>query len=157
MGVFATTNGGTNWVQEVNGMANVPVLDLDYRSSDNRLFAATHGRSMYSAILPVITSVSEIDNELPNNFNLSQNYPNPFNPITTFRYSLPQSENVKVLIFNLNGELIAEVVNQFQNAGTYEVVWNGKNNSGQQVASGTYIYKVQAGNYSESKKMILLK
>lgn len=157
LGVFATTNGGTNWVQEVNGMANVPVLDLDYRSSDNRLFAATHGRSMYSAVLPGITSVNEVSNELPNNFNLSQNYPNPFNPITTFRYSLPQSENVKVSIFNLNGELIAEVVNQFQSAGTYEVVWNGKNNSGQQVASGTYIYKVQAGNYSESKKMILLK
>ena len=51
LGVFSTTDGGSSWIQDVNGMANVPVLDLDYRSSDNKIFAATHGRSMYSAVL----------------------------------------------------------------------------------------------------------
>lgn len=157
LGVFSTTNGGTNWVQDVSGMANVPVLDIDYRASDNRIFAATHGRSMYSAVLPGVTSVDKYDNSVPDKFMLTQNYPNPFNPFTNFRYSIPQAENVKVSIYNINGEIVAEVVNEFQSAGTYEVSWNGKNSLGQQLASGTYIYKVQAGDYVSSKKMILLK
>jgi photosystem II stability/assembly factor-like uncharacterized protein len=157
LGVFSTTDGGSNWVQDAAGMANVPVVDLDYRASDNKLFAATHGRSMYSAVLPATTSVKEIENNTPINFTLTQNYPNPFNPSTTFRYSIPQADNVKVTIYNVNGELVAEIVNQFQSAGTYEVNWNGKNSLGQQLASGTYIYRVQAGDFVSSRKMILLK
>lgn len=94
---------------------------------------------------------------LPKSLSLSQNYPNPFNPSTTFTYSIPQADNVKVTIYNISGEVVTEVINQFQSAGTYEVKWDGKNNAGQQLASGTYIYRVQAGDYVSSKKMMLLK
>jgi len=310
LGVFSTTDGGSSWVQDIGGMANVPVLDLDYRASDNKLFAATHGRSMYSSTLtgggggtqtatlnyddgtptsgyywnlngqgsvnrmtptlnnatltqmeiyitgvqagtatykPIVlgnnggspgsdlasinfktaasypgwdptslssfgitvtgdffvgllyngtdkptygydpvdngrawdyngsawsswnetyfiratiqttTSVAEISNEIPSEFELSYNYPNPFNPSTKFNYALPEGRNVKIIIYDINGSKVTELVNNYQGAGTYEVTWNGKNDLGQQVASGTYIYQVSAGNFNQTKKMVMLK
>ena len=165
LGVFSTTDGGSSWVQDVSGMANVPVLDLDYRSSDTKLFAATHGRSMYST--QIVTSVAEIGNEIPTEFQLTNNYPNPFNPSTKFnnpfnpstkfRYALPEGRNVKIIIYDINGSKVTELVNNYQGAGTYEVTWNGKNDLGQQVASGTYLYNVKAGDFVQTRKMILLK
>lgn len=310
LGVFSTTDGGSSWLQDVNGMANVPVLDLDYRASDNKIFAATHGRSMYSSTLtsggggtqtanlnyddgtptsgyywnlngqgsvnrmtptlnnavltqmeifitgvqagtanykPIVlgnsggspgsdlasinfktaasypgwdptnlssfaitvtgdffvgliyngtdkptygydpvdngrawdyngsawspwnetyfiratiqttTSVAEISNEIPSEFELSYNYPNPFNPSTRFKYALPEGRNVKIIIYDINGSKVTELVNNYQGAGTYEVTWNGKNDLGQQVSSGTYIYQVSAGNFNQTKKMVMLK
>ncbi len=155
LGVFTTNNGGTNWVQENNGMANVSVADLDYRSSDNKIFAATHGRGMFSTTF--VTSVSNFSSQIPDKFELTQNYPNPFNPSTKFRYALPEGRNVKVVVYDLNGRRVAELINNFQNAGTYEVTWNGKNDSGTQVASGTYVYRIEAGNYVQVRKMVLIK
>lgn len=155
LGVFSTTNSGVSWVQDNAGLANVSVSDLDYRASDNKLFAATHGRSMFSTT--IVTSVEEIETTIPDKFYVSQNYPNPFNPSTKFRYALPEGKNVKVIIYNLNGRRVAELVNNYQNAGTYEVTWNGKNDVGVEVASGTYIYRIDAGSLTQVKKMILLK
>ena len=163
LGVFSTVNGGSSWAQDNNGLANVSVADLDYRLSDNKLFAATHGRSMFSTT--IVTSVEEIKTTIPDKFELSQNYPNPFNPSTKFRYALPEGKNVKVTIFDLNGRRVTELVNNYQNAATYEVTWNGKNDSGVQVASGTYIYRIDAGDPSSSsgqsfnqvRKMVLIK
>ncbi len=155
LGVFSTANSGGTWVQDNSGLANVSVSDLDYRSSDNKLFAATHGRGMFSTTL--VTSVREIAITTPDKFEVTQNYPNPFNPSTKFRYTLPEGRNVKVVVYDLNGRRVAELVNNYQNAGSYEVTWNGKNDSGIQVASGTYIYSIQAGNFTQTKKMVLLK
>lgn len=155
LGVFSTVDGGSSWVQDNSGLANVAVADLDYRSSDNKLFAATHGRGMFSTT--VVTSVKEIAGTFPEKFELSQNYPNPFNPSTSFKYSLPEAGNVTVMIYDLNGKRVTELVNNYQNAGTYEVAWNGKNDTGVQVSSGTYIYRIDAGDYSQVKKMVLMK
>ena len=155
LGVFSTNNTGGTWVQDNGGLANVSVADLDYRSSDTKLFAATHGRGMFSTT--IVTSVKELEVNLPGKFELSQNYPNPFNPSTKFRYALPEGRNVKVVVYDLNGRRIAELVNNYQNAGTYEVTWNGKNDNGVHVASGTYIYRIDAGNFNQVQKMILLK
>jgi flagellar hook assembly protein FlgD len=110
---------------------------------------------MYSTSF--VTSVNEISSQIPNEFEVSQNYPNPFNPSTKFRYALPEGRSVKVLVYDLNGRRVAELVNNYQNAGTYEVTRNGKNDSGVLVASGTYIYKIEAGNFNQVKKMVLLK
>lgn len=157
LGIFSTTDGGINWVQDVNGMGDVSVADMNYRSSDNTIFAATHGRGMFSASLSGATSVSVADNQIPNSFELSQNYPNPFNPSTTIRYALPEGRNVKIIVYDINGKEITTLINDYQNAGIHNIVWNGKNNSGQQVVSGIYFYNMQAGNFSQTKKMILLK
>jgi photosystem II stability/assembly factor-like uncharacterized protein len=155
LGVFSTVDGGTSWVQDNNGLANVSVADLDYRASDSKLFAATHGRSMYSTT--IVTSVEAGEGNLPEDFELSQNFPNPFNPSTKFRYSLPEGQNVKVVIYDLNGRQVAELVNNYQNAGTYEATWNGNNDLGFQVASGTYVYRIVAGSFIQVKKMVLLR
>jgi hypothetical protein len=88
---------------------------------------------------------------------LEQNFPNPFNPFTKFIYGLPERNNVTITIFDINGRLVDELVNSYQTAGTYEITWDGKNNEGTQVSSGTYIYRINAGNFSQVRKMILLR
>ena len=86
-----------------------------------------------------------------------QNYPNPFNPGTTIRYQLPEQQFVKIEIFNSLGEVVNTIVNQNQTAGEYSINWNGRNSSGQSLASGIYIYRIKAGSFVDSKKMMLLK
>ena len=83
---------------------------------------------------------------------LNQNYPNPFNPSTKIRYSIPTEAVVKLKVYSAIGELVAELVNQSQSAGTYETEF-----SAAKLTSGIYFYKLQAGDFVETKKMILLK
>jgi photosystem II stability/assembly factor-like uncharacterized protein len=325
LGVFSTTDGGGSWNQDNGGLANVSVADLDYRSSDHKVIAATHGRSMYvttlsggggetqitilqqafdaagfppsgwstsvtntsntwrlgnpqdnsfsaidpasvnSAICPWVaenqdewlispsfslgsgnaslefyvahstlylnaatvklhisnnnggswtqlweaandgqgflwrqvtvdlssysnsqnlklawqyvgndgdlvaldgielvgfqfsTGIKDITENIPENFDITQNYPNPFNPVTSFRFSLPQASEVSVVVYDITGSKVAELFNGYQSAGTYEATWNGKNDLGSTVASGTYIYRIKAGKFIQSKKMLLMK
>lgn len=156
LGIFSSFDGGVSWAQDNSGLANVAVFDLDYRSSDNTIFAATHGRGMYSAPL-TITGVHGTNSNIPTDFHVFQNYPNPFNPSTIIRYSLPEAKRVKIVVYDISGKEIYLLADNFQKAGTYSITWTGKNNCGQQVASGIYFYSVQAGNYVQTKKMILLK
>ena len=95
--------------------------------------------------------------EIPTEFSLRQNYPNPFNPETIVRYHLPQPELVRLTIYNQIGQKVMELVNQRQPAGVYQMKWNGKDRHGFQVASGVYLYRIQAGGFSETRKMILLR
>ena len=88
---------------------------------------------------------------------LNKNYPNPFNPETTISYSLSQGENVKIEIYNVKGQLVRTLVNEDKAAGDHSVVWTGVDNNNRPVSSGVYYYKMTAGKYSSSKKMILMK
>jgi hypothetical protein len=103
------------------------------------------------------TSVESEQTELPTKFDLSQNYPNPFNPTTTIRYSLPKASYVSIKIYNMLGQEVKTLFNGERNAGAFMVQWNGDNNSGQKVASGAYIYRIVAGSFVETKKMMFLK
>ncbi len=94
---------------------------------------------------------------LPKEFSLSQNYPNPFNPTTTIKYTLKDEAKVTLKIYNVLGEEVATLVNRKESAGFKEISWNGKNNRGIQVGSGIYFYRIEAGNFVKSKKMLLLK
>ena len=89
---------------------------------------------------------------LPESFSLSQNYPNPFNPSTAISYSLPKSGNVILRVFNILGNEVATLVNEDKDAGQYKVEFDASN-----LSSGIYFYKIQAGSFAETKKMILLK
>ena len=100
----------------------------------------------------VLTSVKENDNVKPANYNLEQNFPNPFNPSTTIRFSLPESGNVRLEIFNILGEKVQTLLNGFGNAGIYKIEFNAGN-----LPSGIYFYQLQAGSFVETKKMVLLK
>ncbi|MCC7431375.1 T9SS type A sorting domain-containing protein, partial [bacterium] len=94
---------------------------------------------------------------LPTNFNLRQNYPNPFNPTTTIEFSLPTNAKVELTIFNTLGQKVQTLVSKNFEAGTHNVVWNGTDENGKQVSSGIYFYQLKAENFSETKKMVLLK
>jgi hypothetical protein len=95
--------------------------------------------------------------EIPNAFSLDQNYPNPFNPTTIIRYSIPEQQHVKIIIYNMNGQEVKDLVNSYQEAGAYEISWNGKNDIGALVASGVYLCVLNSENYSGTKKMVFMK
>ena len=90
-------------------------------------------------------------------FQLMQNYPNPFNPTTTIQYALPKASNVRIQIFNSAGQLIRTLDQNYQQMGSYHVVWNGKDHSGHQVPSGLYYYQIIADGFKKVRKMTLLK
>ncbi len=90
-------------------------------------------------------------------FSLAQNYPNPFNPSTTIDYSIAQSSPVEIAIFDVNGRKVRTLVSEFKMQGNHKAVWNGKNERGVSVASGVYFYRLTAGNFTQIKKMILLR
>ncbi len=94
---------------------------------------------------------------LPERFTLHQNYPNPFNPVTNFDYDLPEDAMVNITVFDMMGKVVRTLVNDQQSAGYKTLQWNAMSNSGQPVSSGLYIYTIQAGEFSKTRKMILLK
>ena len=113
---------------------------------------------------PVISWVSEAEvlslNEnlvIPEKYTLYQNYPNPFNPITTLRYDLPENGHVNITIYDMLGRQVKTLINQTQDAGYRSVIWDATNNYGKPVSAGIYLYQIQAGEYMQTKKMVLLK
>ena len=89
---------------------------------------------------------------LPKHFVLGQNYPNPFNPSTTIRYGLPNRSQVMLAVFNMLGQEVATLVNGNQEEGYHEVTFDGKN-----LSSGVYLYRIQAGSYVETRKLLLMR
>ena len=94
---------------------------------------------------------------LPQTFSLEQNYPNPFNPDCEIRYALPADAEVNLSVYNMLGQKVTTLVEEYQTAGHKTVHWNGTDENGNKVASGIYFYRIKAGDYTESKKMILMK
>jgi hypothetical protein len=89
---------------------------------------------------------------------LYQNYPNPFNPTTTIKFNTESTEkNAELIIYNIKGQKVKKLLNEKLGAGTHQVVWNGKDENGKSVTSGIYFYELKSGNYTSTKKMILLK
>ena len=99
-----------------------------------------------------VTNSNDKNVQTPDKFILSQNYPNPFNPSTTIQYSIPESGNVSLKVFNILGEEVADLVNKFQQHGIYKMNFNAGD-----LSSGIYFYSLNVNNYSSVKKMILLK
>ena len=109
-------------------------------------------------VLEVVPTTGLADELLPAKFALHQNYPNPFNPTTTIRYDLPDMSNVRLVIYDLLGREVVTLVNDNRmDAGFHAVRWNGNDAFGKTVASGVYIYLLQAGDFVKTKKLILLK
>jgi hypothetical protein len=94
---------------------------------------------------------------LPIKFSLHQNYPNPFNPVTRINYDLLIKDNVTITIHDILGRHIKTLVNQIQPAGHRSVIWDATNDFGNPVSAGVYLYKIQAGEFVQTRKMVLLK
>jgi hypothetical protein len=116
---------------------------------------------VYSDDIPELTiDVSQLSLDLiglPTVFALHQNYPNPFNPVTTLRYDLPENSYVNVIIYDMLGREIRTLVNTTQDAGFKSVIWDATNDYGKPVSAGVYLYKIQAGEFVQTRKMVLLK
>ncbi|ROL56485.1 T9SS C-terminal target domain-containing protein, partial [Bacteroidetes/Chlorobi group bacterium ChocPot_Mid] len=102
----------------------------------------------------ITVGIEEISKNIPFDFSLNQNYPNPFNPTTTISYSIPKESFVTIKIYDVLGKEVATLVDEFQKPGTYNYQLSIGN---YQLSSGVYFYKMDAGNFSETKKLILLK
>ena len=145
-------NGGQwNYLTTVE-LNNEGTLSIKVNGNSTGLAIADAFRLIY---VEPITGIEQ--NKVPDNFTLYQNYPNPFNPVTTIKYSIPANEkseahNVKLLIFDILGNEVAVLVNEIQTSGEYKVSFNASN-----LASGTYFYRLQVGDYSQTKKMLLIK
>jgi subtilisin family serine protease len=97
------------------------------------------------------------ESAVPQEFSLSQNYPNPFNPETEIKYALPTGCHVKLTIYNIAGQKVKTLVDEYQTAGYKTIHWNGRADKGEEIATGVYFYKIQAGDFRESRKMVLVK
>ncbi len=104
-----------------------------------------------------VSNLSVEDEVIPDVFALHQNYPNPFNPVTTLRYDLPENGLVNIIIYDLLGREVKSLINQTQDAGFKSVIWNATNDFGKPVSAGVYLYQIQAGEFVQTKKMVLLK
>jgi len=154
--VYATSNGGQNWIKQENP-TNQNLNSINFVDYNTGWVCGSNGTILKtnSGIIPVGIITNNIT--APQNFILSQNYPNPFNPITIIRYSIPsdvrgQTSDVKLIVYNNLGKEIMTLVNEKQNAGSYAVDFNGDG-----LPSGVYFYRLEAGELSETKRMILLK
>jgi hypothetical protein len=121
--------------------------------SSSYLYAGTSlGGVWRRALSEMITAVKESKSEIPTTFSLSQNFPNPCNPSTTISFTLPTRSFVTLRIFDLLGREVSTIVSEEMMPGNYSKQWNAA-----AFASGVYFYRLQAGTYSETKKLLLLK
>jgi photosystem II stability/assembly factor-like uncharacterized protein len=156
-GGFITVNKGTSFTGVgYIGSSNAGVLYLD----KGNVMAQGTGTAVHKLAITynvssspiVITGITNGNGSIPEKFALSQNYPNPFNPATRISYQLPETGNVKLTVFDISGKQIATLVNSQQNAGYYNINFDGSSFS-----SGVYFYKIEAGSFVETKKMLLVK
>jgi methionine-rich copper-binding protein CopC len=109
----------------------------------------------------ILTSPTDVANDeaavLPDKYELAQNYPNPFNPNTRVKFSLPELSNVNLTVFNILGQKVKTLVNKQLPAGSYTAAWDGTDSDGKALATGIYLYRLKADNYSASRKMLLVK
>jgi len=153
----------SNW-----GQASIPVGDIRGESIDLRMLSygfvilEVNGNSCDFALDNIYwsggaenLSISNLSNSLKD-FRLYDNYPNPFNPITTITFSLPEDELVNITIYNMVGRKINTLLRSKQTAGFKSIQWNATNNQGQPVSAGVYLMRIQAGQFSQTKKMVLL-
>jgi hypothetical protein len=127
---------------------------------ENFVTVGIPGPGTYAAFTTnIVTDVEddEYGDVLPYRFELSQNYPNPFNPVTTIEYNLPRRSHVTIEIYNILGQKVRTLIDREESAGSYAITWDGRTNIGQQAATGVYLYRLQAGDHIETKKMLLLK
>jgi hypothetical protein len=131
--------------QEMAARIQVDGFEVDMKSQSSiSLSKGSHDLNLFVRLIPKA-------------FDLAQNYPNPFNPETNIDYGLPEDASVVLKVYNVLGQEIKTLVNEQQPAGYYSIMWDGTNGHGETVSTGVYIYRMTAGQYTASKRMILVK
>ncbi|HOP06355.1 MAG TPA: T9SS type A sorting domain-containing protein [candidate division Zixibacteria bacterium] len=144
LNAFAGMNPNGSWV----------LMVCDSMSGND----GTLGAWGITLVTDVVLDVESPDQNDPiPGYELSDCYPNPFNPVTTIEYEIPRRSDVVVEIFNALGQKVITLVEEFQSAGRHEISWNGRNDAGEEVSTGIYFYRLRAGDFCRTKKMVLLK
>jgi len=148
--IYFTSSNASNWVVQYTAPSGIYRYIWGGSFGNGSLWAVRNNGGI--SFHPPIAGIEPISNEIPEHFSLSQNFPNPFNPKTIINFQLPMFNYVSLKVYDILGREAATLVNQQLKAGTYEADWDAVN-----YPSGVYYYKLTAGEYSETKKMILLK
>ncbi len=143
-----TTNAGATWINSPEAV-QLSFNTAFMVSANNAYIGGDYG---YIANLGGIVAINGNENEIPLKYNLSQNYPNPFNPETKITYQLPKGSMVKLIVYDLTGRVVNELINKTQSSGNYEVIFNAT-----AISSGIYFYRLETDEFTETKKLILIK
>ncbi|MBL8006428.1 MAG: choice-of-anchor J domain-containing protein [Ignavibacteria bacterium] len=149
--IYRSTNGAANWTTAYT-QAGAVFQDIDFVDVGGCPKGWAVGNAGAVARMQTITGISNYNNEIPASFNLKQNYPNPFNPTTNINFSLPKSGLVTLKVYDMVGKEVATLVNEVKSAGNYIVGFNASN-----LPSGAYFYRIESGNFTDTKKMLLIK
>ncbi len=157
-GLYVSHNNGLNWEPKNGGLTVNASID-DVVKQQKFIFLATH-TGVYRSHLNDILSIQPVSSEIPGQYSLSQNYPNPFNPSTKIKFMIPPSSSVAqtfvrpvgLSVYDLLGREVTTLVNEELKPGTYEVEWNASH-----YPSGVYFYKLTSADFTETRKMVLLK
>lgn len=153
--LLKTVDWGENWYEQYGVLNDVAYLDISFApgSTSKGWMAGTDGAIIYTSNSGGgFIGIQNVSGEVPKNFELSQNYPNPFNPITNINFSTPNSGFIKLVVFDITGKAVAELVNEELTAGSYKVDFNAS-----ALSSGIYFYKLVTGQFTQTKKMTLIK
>ncbi len=140
-----------------NNVNHSGAADIYYDQVNNILVVPNFNSNTVDFIPFLQLSTSDEQSSIPSGFRLQQNYPNPFNPTTTIQYDIPNQTQVSIVIYNMIGKKIVELANGTKEAGTHSIKWNGLDYKGNPVSAGIYLYQTQAGQFVQTKKMMLLK
>ncbi len=150
-GVYLSTNNGTTWTSVNAGLPHLGIRALAVKGT--YLFAGGDSTGVCRRPLSeMITSVEQSSAELPAEFSLSQNYPNPFNPTTSIRYDVSYAAHVRLAVYDVLGREVDVLVNGPLQPGRYEAVFDGRN-----LASGVYLYRLEAGSFGQTRRLCLLR
>jgi photosystem II stability/assembly factor-like uncharacterized protein len=152
--IYNTVDGGENWIQQVSGTTQ-DINSISFVNSNLGWVCGNNG-TILKTTNGGITSIDKNDNNVLSEFNLEQNYPNPFNPSTSIEYRVGSSEYVTLKVYDILGNEIATLVNEYKPAGEYEIEFNTSSIK-HHTSSGVYFYQLKAMAYLETKKMLLIK
>jgi hypothetical protein len=157
--LYETYDGGDSWTEVgLNGLVSgISSMIADSSGGEFVVYIGTSGDGVYRYNTPLTSVGEKVVENIPKRFGLYQNHPNPFNAETMIEYSLPSAMDVRLDIYDLLGQEVCTLVNGQRHAGRNQVRWDGKNESGQKVVSGIYIYRLVAGRFAESRKLLLLR
>jgi photosystem II stability/assembly factor-like uncharacterized protein len=150
-GMYISKDNGTNWIQKNQGFGTTPKI-LSLLIAGNYVFSGTSSGKVYIRPFYEIIGINKISEEIPDKFSLMQNYPNPFNQSTIIKYKVKKEGNVCIKIYNALGIEVETIFNLNHKPGEYQTVFNAEN-----MTSGIYFYKLEASDFKEIKKMILIK
>lgn len=153
--LFRSSDAGNNWSRLNGGLLNTSVLTLAV-SETNIVFAGSQGAGVFKSTGPT-TTVTDHSLGLPVVFTIKQNYPNPFNPSTTINYYVSSAAKVELKIYNQLGQEIRTLENSVQTNGAHQTLWDGRDGNGNSVSSGLYFYRLKAGSFVETRKMLLIR